>query len=191
MKKQILTILFALMLVGCASSSGDKPSINYYLLDEAQTLPLARNTQRSIAVNQVVMPEYLSLPNLILKGLDHRITLANYHFWAEPLGPSIKRAIMSDLSMLNPTIAFVDSCLVCDSISVSVDHFYPEEVGDVVFTGSYVIKRVNGNLENHSFSLRSPLVANGYPAAVEEMREQVKILAHDITQELKLKIILQ
>ena len=179
------------MLIGCANSSSDKPSINYYLLDEAQTLPLEKNTQRSIAINQVIMPEYLSLPNLILKGTDRRITLANYHFWAEPLGPSIKRAIMTDLSVLNPTISFVDSCLVCDSVSISVDHFYPEEVGDVVFSGRYAIKRSNGNLENHSFSLRSPLVANGYPAAVEEMRKQVRVLAHNIAQELKLKVIFQ
>ena len=184
MQKLILIISLALVLAGCASTSSEKPSISYYLLDEAQTLPLEVDTNRSVAIDQVVMAEYLSLPNLILKEANHRITLANYHLWAEPLGPSIKRAITSDLKALQPTILFVDRCAACDTINLHVDHFYPEELGDVVFSGRYTIKRVNGSLENYPFSLRSSLTTNGYPAAVRAMREQIRTLAQTIALEL-------
>ena len=173
-------LIMAICLTGCATTSNAPPSISYYLLDEAQPTQAGATTAKSVAVAPVVLAEYLSLPNLVLKQSDHRITVASYHLWADPLAPSIKRAIKNDLSMEQPQISFVDTCTSCDLITLYVDHFYPEQAGDAVLAGRYTIKRTNGKTEDQAFILRAPLKSDGYPAAVQQMRLLVSELAEGI-----------
>ena len=177
------TIIILVGLTGCTSAP-KSPSVSYYLLDQASQPIAPKQTTRSVAITPVVVAEYLSVPNLLLKQTDHRIILANYHLWAEPLPPSIKRAIMSDLTTMKPNISIVDQCLNCDLLRIYIDHFYPEEEGDVVLAGRYTIERVNGQQENYPFSHKSFLTTSGYAAAVEQMRALLETLSQQIANQL-------
>lgn len=183
MRKLTLILITMFGLGGCATTSS-KPTITYYLLDQAQQPIVAENAIRSVAIDPVFVAEYLSLPNLVLKQDDHQIILANYHLWAEPLPPSIKRAIISDLSSIVPNVSIVDRCANCDLIKLYVDHFYPEQQGEAVFAGRYTIRRAGGIVQNHIFSLRAPLATDGYSAAVKQMRNLIQTLAQQIATEL-------
>jgi len=183
MRKFIGLIAIIFCLVGCATKPS-APTVTYYLLDQAQSAAEVSGARQSVAIAPVFVAEYLSLPNLVLKQSDHRIIVANYHLWAEPLPPSIKRALMNDLSIANRHVSFVDRCSNCDRVNVYVDHFYPEEEGDAVFSGRYTISRRNGVIENYPFSQRAPLAADGYAAAVRQMRQLVRQLSQRITTSL-------
>lgn len=186
MKNIFLLFMLATFLVGCASTSKQsKPTLAYYLLDNVQTQkPVTSSQKRELAFNAVVVSEYLALPNLLLKNNNNEVTVANYHLWAEPLSFSIRRVVLNDIAARKPTVSLVGQCSKCESLMLYVDHFYPQENGDAVLSGRYVITRDKSNSSEHFFTLKTPLRNDGFDAAVTEMRLLLSRLSNQIADEL-------
>ncbi len=186
MRNIFLVFILAAFLIGCSSTSKQsKPTLAYYLLDSVQTQNSVASSQKhEVAFNTVVVSEYLSLPNLLLKNNNNEVTVANYHLWAEPLSFSIRRVVLNDIATRKPTLSLVDQCLKCESLVLHVDHFYPQENGDAVLSGRYVITRDKNNSTEHFFSLTTPLRNDGFNAAVTEMRLLLSRLSTHIADEL-------
>lgn len=174
-------VLFA--LVGCINT---QPALDtyYYILDntpqsQAHSAVNSGSTTslKQVKVRSVAMPDYLNQPNLVIKLSDHQIKIANYHFWAEDLRQSVQQVLINELNLKNPETSFIQTCVSCDELVITVDHFYPTQSGDVVLSGSYYR---TSNYVLNNFVLKRTLDKGGYDEAVSAMRLLLGELADQI-----------
>jgi uncharacterized lipoprotein YmbA len=109
---------------------------------------------------------------------------ANYHSWADSLDDAIGRALLNDLNNLNENSEFVSRCNSCDSISVTIEHFYPGADGKLLLSGFFEISSKNAENTLSRFQFVDDLSIDGYANAVKQMREQVGTLAAQINLKL-------
>lgn len=95
MKKYGLVPIFLLVMASLAACGGRSPQPKYYLLEEVQpiTAPLQKNGP-TVALHRVSLPSYLDRDALVLRSAGAvRISVAEYHLWAEPLSKSVPRLL--------------------------------------------------------------------------------------------------
>ena len=99
-----VTITFlSLTLAGCLG--GQSPPTNFYMLSpmspaEAGKFPASAESRVHIALETVVVPEYLNR-NEIVVNLDNTIyQLAEFNQWAEPLSDNLTRVLGENLTNL-------------------------------------------------------------------------------------------
>ena len=94
----IAAALFA--VIGCATT----PPPNFYQLEETASTQLS-GLERGIAVGvgPVNVAPYLDRPQVVIRGMGHKLELAEFNRWVEPLTDSIPRVIIVSLSNLLET----------------------------------------------------------------------------------------
>jgi uncharacterized lipoprotein YmbA len=93
-----------LALTGCATT----PPPDFYQLDEPAAIRLS-GLERGIAVGvgPINLEPYLDRPQIVIRGVGHKLELSEFNRWAEPLVDSILRVIIVNLSnMLESTRVF-------------------------------------------------------------------------------------
>ena len=93
-----------LIMVGCAAT----PPSNFYQLNEPAATQLT-GLERGIAVGvgPINLPPYLDRPQIVIRGVGHKLELSEFNRWAEPLNDSVSRVIIVNLSnMLESTRVF-------------------------------------------------------------------------------------
>jgi len=124
------------LLTSCTTTT-TAPETTYYLFD-AQPSPSSQKASTTrVMVDEIVLPDYLSTSQLVMKDEGHTILKANYHSWADSLNESIKRALINDLNDASPNTEFVALCQKCARISVTVQHFYPSTDGTLLLAGYF------------------------------------------------------
>ena len=123
-------------------------------------------------------------PNLVLKNADSSLRVANFHFWANPLPESIKRALINDFSQVRSDLAMLATCEDCKRLKISIEHFYPDSAGIVTLSGSYIITSSDQAVTTSYFSMTESIQTDGYQAAVQTMRALLTRLARQIAVEL-------
>ena len=96
--------LLALLLCGCTRS---KPT-RFYILTSSPGSEATSHQQLSaeqlvIGVGPIDFPEYLHRPQIVGRTSGHRLELAEFDRWAEPLEQSFARALTENLSGLLAT----------------------------------------------------------------------------------------
>lgn len=184
--KFTLSLPAIVFVSGCAMNE-PTPQTTYYLLDPH---PAATNTtleHTRIRVAPILLPDYLKQPNLVMREETNELRLANYHSWADNLGDAIQRVVISESNQLTNAYSFVAHCGVCDTVSISVEHFYPTRGGQVVLAGSFEVAAAGGRAGTslvRQFSFASPLEKEGYDNAVEQLRQLLTRLSQDIVNQL-------
>ncbi|MDJ0912392.1 MAG: PqiC family protein, partial [Desulfobacterales bacterium] len=94
----IAAALFA--VIGCATT----PPPNFYQLEETASTQLS-GLERGIAigVGPVNVAPYLDRPQVVIRGMGHKLELSEFNRWVEPLTDSIPRVIIVSLSNLLET----------------------------------------------------------------------------------------
>jgi uncharacterized lipoprotein YmbA len=97
----IAAVLVWSLAVGCSTS---KPS-NFYLLTSAPEVEndvrLQTNVERPlVGVGPVKIPAYLDRPQIVARSGAHRLELAEFDRWAEPLKDSLTRVLIENLSAM-------------------------------------------------------------------------------------------
>ncbi len=102
---RIWMIAAALLTVaGCAVT----PPPTFYQLEESASTQLS-GLERGIAVGvgPVNVATYLDRPQIVIRGVGHKLELSEFNRWVEPLTDSISRVIIVNLSnMLETTRVF-------------------------------------------------------------------------------------
>lgn len=184
MQKMFILIVFCFSLMSCGISS-QAPAPTYYLLDAAPLVQKHKLTNNRIKLEKINIPDYLSTNQLVMRDSGHVLVKANYHSWADGLDDAIQRALLSDLNNLNAQSEFVAWCSDCDSINLTIDHFYPAVDGKLLLSGFFELSSKNKETRLFRFQLIDDLSIDGYANAVKQMREQVGSLANKINQALE------
>ncbi|MFT4732152.1 MAG: putative lipoprotein YmbA [Gammaproteobacteria bacterium] len=183
MQKMFILIVFCVLLMSCGITS-QAPASTYYLLDAEPLAQKQKVTSARIKLEKINIPDYLSTNHLVMRDSGHILIKANYHSWADSLDDSIQRALLNDLNNLNEQIEFVGWCIDCNSISVTIEHFYPAADGKLLFSGFFELSSKDHETKLFRFQLVDDLSSDGYANAVKQMREQVGNLAAQINQSL-------
>ncbi len=144
------SVLFGILVNGILSACATSPATRLYLLEP---LPIASNassdTQLTVAVGPIAVPEYLNRKEILTHDERYRVHTAEFDRWAEPLDDSITAVLTENLSRLIPServMAYpVSSRLLLDySVSVRIIAFGTEPGGEVVLNTSWTIHDAGG-----------------------------------------------
>jgi hypothetical protein len=183
MQKMFMLTVFCLLVMSCGTMS-QAPDPTYYLFDAEPRVQKQKTTATRIKLEKIKLADYLSTNQLVMRDGGQVLIKANYHSWADSLEDAIGRALLSDLNNLNENSEFVTGCNSCDSISVTIEHFYPGADGKLLLSGFFEISSKNAENTLSRFQLVDDLSIDGYANAVKQMRQQVGALAAQINQKL-------
>lgn len=184
MIKQLATsiaIASSLLLSGCGINQ-PTPEMKYHLLDHRAKALNHRLPTEKIAVNKVVLADYLTQPNLVMRVADNRLDLASYHSWAEPLDAAIQRILIDELNQAQLDFGFVERCRDCTKVNLYVDHFYPDQAGNVVLSGRFTIDKAGEAPIVEYFAFSQEQSAEGYSESVKVMNELLEQMTEKVKQ---------
>lgn len=143
-----------------------------------------------VVVGPVDLAEYLDQPSLVMQQGGHTFHVAQYHVWAEDLSRALTRALVHDLDQQASPYRFEDradqhSDTAARQIRLRIDQFHPTDQNQVVLAGQYWIYQKKQLLARRSFALQGDLQQNGYPHAVDRMRQVVRQLAAQLAEALR------
>jgi uncharacterized lipoprotein YmbA len=95
-------ICVTLLLFGLLSGCGSTPRSDYYVLS-ADAPGQPGTSGPAIGVGPVTVPEYLKRGPMVINRDTHRLTLAEFDRWAEPLDFGIRRVVSVNLAVLLDT----------------------------------------------------------------------------------------
>ncbi|RAW08924.1 hypothetical protein DKQ62_01535 [Halomonas elongata] len=174
--------LAALWLSGCAT--GGTPPTHYTLPDA----PLAddaidASTEQLLVIRPIRLARYLDVEGIVFQLDDITVQQAKGHQWAEPLGRQLERGLRDRLAtrlpdtriMLDGDTARGDAPL---SLRLEMDRFQGRHDGMAVAEGRWQLRDASGELLALTpFSLTTPLEADGYPALVQALGQDLDRLA--------------
>jgi uncharacterized lipoprotein YmbA len=123
----------SLFLGGCLPGVGPTEPTKYYLLNSLYTLtpdaqPVARLSDRTIAVGPIDLAEYTDRPQIVTRSTQNEVQVGQFHSWAEPLQNGFFRVLADNLSILLDTDRIVTfpwrrSTFVDYQVAVDVNRF--------------------------------------------------------------------
>ena len=184
-RSRIISLLLIIAMTGgCASTSSAPISRHYYVLDDLPTKS-ANDAERLIRLARVSVPDYLNQSNLVMRQADQKITIANYHHWAEGLPKSIHRVLRNKVNSDIGTYRLVSQCRDCGELKIEIEHFYPTESGDVHLAGSFILDRgTTAKTVYQSFAYKEQMNSEGYAESVRSMQRLLERLALDLIAQL-------
>lgn len=187
---KVLSVLAPLassvLLAGCSLNT-PTPAMTYHLLDHKEVKLEQRLPKAKVALSKVRLTDYLLQPNLVMRRDSNQLELANYHHWAEPLDKAVQRILIAKLNQQNPNYGTVNHCIDCKQLSLFIEHFYPNEQGQVVLSGYFVIGQGKASDEVEYFRLSGSQRDAGYAASVEVMRQLLDELSSQMASALTQK----
>ncbi len=173
---RIALLMMTMIAVSSCSTTTEVQSISYYLLDPVPREAQRKSATKSIQVSAINLPDYLRQNRLVIRKQSNQIQQASFHSWADSLSDSIRRVLINDLNERSADYSFVANCGDCQSVQISIDHFYPTEEGQVVLSGLLEIEADEETTYREQFFFSNRLRADGYDNSVGQMRELLEEL---------------
>lgn len=175
-----IIVLASVFFIASCSSALPAPKMQYYLLDLA---PSQTSNEPQVQIAQVrvtSMPDYLNQSSLVMMVDTHKMEMARYHSWADRLNDSVARIVQYEYNKRLTESGYNEACEQCYRIALSIEHFYPTSDGDVYLAGYYQYETEQKEVVKQRFNLAGTMQADGYQAAVEEMRRLLVMLSERI-----------
>lgn len=179
MNKGFITAIAAslsMLLTGC-SLNQPTPEMSYHLLDKQKYNTNTPLPNERVALDKVILSDFLLQPNLVMRVAGNKLDIASYHSWAEPLDKSIRRVLINKLNHSQQKVGVVNRCKGCGKLTLYVDHFYPEQEGKVVLSGHLIYVNEQGEETIEYYHLEGQQQGAGYSASVEVMHSLLLQLA--------------
>ncbi len=185
-----LCVLLA-ALGGCLGSS---PPSRFYLLSPlpTQEAPSKAASGLAIGVGPVALPEYLNRTQIVTRAGEHKLELAEFDRWAEPLGKSFSRVLVLNLSTLLSTDRITlhpwnRSTPIDYQVTVDVARFEAEGDGtaSLLVRWSLVDAAERRTLLMRKSTFSEPIASDGYEASVASMSRLVGALSREIAEAIR------
>lgn len=188
-----LFLLSSVLLSGCA---GSRPP-NYYILhslDEPgqEALKSGPNTDLSIGVGPVRVPEYLDRPQMATRATSSSLQLAEFDKWAEPLDKNLTRVLAENLAILLSTdrigiYPWPKSMQVQYQVTVDITQLEYVPEGKVVLAARWNLLEDHGEkmlaVKRSSFSI--PVTSPGHEGIASAESRAVEALSREIASSIK------
>jgi len=158
----------------------------------ASDRPMHGENGTSLAVGPIEFPEYLDRPQIVTRTSPHRIELAEFDRWAEPLRQRFPRVLAENLAALletqRVTVAPWKGPRPIDlRVSVDVVRFDGTPGGDVLLIARWTLLGPDGNELAAPRRFRSKVTTQlaGYEGVAAAMSEAVGKLSREIVAAIK------
>jgi uncharacterized lipoprotein YmbA len=96
---QLIVLAAGFVLGGCVEIGGASTPPRFYLLTpQAPVHDGVGDPDLGLGVGPIRMPVYLDRPQIVTRGADSQLVLAEFDRWAEPLEESVGRVLAADLA---------------------------------------------------------------------------------------------
>lgn len=188
LNKSFISFLFMLSLVACASKPVNTQK--FTLPDNSQaTTQVSANTDKVLVIGSIKLAEFLDSERIVLQLDDITLHQAKENLWAENLEQQIRRGLRSRLSSQLP-----ETLVVSDNrglkqpswtIQLDIEQFQGHFAGMAITSGQWQLLDAQGNLITMSpFTIETTLTADGYPALVRALGNNLDKLAEKIADEI-------
>lgn len=191
--------LSCLLLTACLG--GEKPPATQYYLLRADNLQFTgkadkvhKKTLSSVQLGNVTVAPYLHQSGLVLETGNHRIAVARYHQWSEPLTSSIPRFLsrsISDAYGAEIITAANAETVPTTKIDVQIDQLHGLRNGDVRLQASWTLSTLQAASDkdmptqrSYAFNDAIALNSDGYDALVATEQQLLSNLAQAIARSL-------
>ncbi len=104
--RTLLTALLVTAALGLAACASSQPT-RFFLLQPAATSPAqhpepATEPGRVLGIGPVELPRYLDRPQIVTRGTGHRLEVAEFARWGEPLRDNLTRVLAQNLALQLP-----------------------------------------------------------------------------------------
>ncbi|MDD5581150.1 MAG: PqiC family protein [Methylobacter sp.] len=189
-KQLIVLAITAVLLTACAST----PATNFYVL-EPLSEPTASTTKtankRLIGIGPVSMPALLERKQIVTRGENSSVQIAEFHQWASPLKENIVQALAHNLAALRPddtvrTYPWSAFGSVNYRIILDILRFDTSPGKSVNLEANWVImdEKKQALLSSGHSEIEHPLKDTSYPGTINALS---KILA-EFSQELSAEL---
>lgn len=176
----VALLLLSLGLGGCAGKV--TPSTRYLLPAATPAVPDA--PEATLQLGRLSLAHYLDVEGIVMQLDDIELREAQDHRWAEGLDQQLMRNLQAYLSQDLPSWRVIQgSAGNADAytLHVSVDQFQGRQDGYALTSGQWQLRSVGGDLLHMaSFSTRTALEQDGYPALVRALGQSFEQAAGEI-----------
>ena len=193
-KSKPLTILLAGLLTilsACTSS----PDARLYILESAGTNTTTANSEtKTVFVSPVVLPDYLKRDEIVYRSGAHRIEVAQYDRWAEPLDRNITSVIAANLTSRFGAENVIDyysnfSAQSDMTLRVRILEFVPTEDNNVILKAVWELaQRGQGEAlfsREIDIPVRSGVLGQNIDSTVRAMSEALNQLSQEIANSIE------
>lgn len=176
-------------LFGCVSS---QPTEFYTLSSQASGDEAVKRSMIRLGVGPITLPAYLDRPQMVSRSGDHRLNVADFDQWAEPLETSVQRVVIDNLSTALGSDDVVKlpnrRDLSLDyQVEIDVARFDADEAGAVILDARWLIFDGRGDrLQESGRSIIERKVAtpDKYTAIAAAMSRCLGAMSEDIASSL-------
>jgi len=175
---------FLLLLSGCSS-----PEPHYYVLaDSAAAAPRTAfvETDVSVGVGPVDLPEYLDLPQIVTRSGRNELQLAEFDRWAGPLKDNVTQVLAENLRTQLPgnrvaIYPWKRAAGIDYQVTANIIRFDRSVDGDSVLDAHWVILDGEGKqLAAYDAHYAEPPAGSGYRATVAAMNRTLERFGNDV-----------
>lgn len=163
-----VTLLCAALAFLTACAGSPAPAKKTYWL--AATVPEQR--AEVLPTIKVRLPHYLRQLEMVLALDDNQLSLANYHFWAEPLQLGVETQLAERLALQAPEL---------QSLNLEMKRFHGNADGEVVLDALWQAQLVCQQEIKGRFYKTTQQPRSGYSSLVDSHRQLLEGLAKAIT----------
>ena len=184
-----LSACLAAFLSGCIG--GVTPPSRYYLLAPDPGLAEVEKARvrddLSIAVGPVAVPSHIDRLQIVTRKDRHRLELAEFDLWAEPLNENLARILVENLSVLLGTdnvFNFAEKRGARVDLEIAIDFetidAVPSRHAELVARWTVFRSKGRENLFTRRSRLRSPLADDGFGTLAAAMSRNASELSLEI-----------
>lgn len=187
----VAALVSSMALPGCASD----PVTRYYVLAASAPLP-ARAAEKAVAVviRDVKLPQYLERVQIVTRGSENRLLMADYELWAGELRQDMTRVLAENLARLLPSdrvVAAPHTLKLQPDVRLELEvlRFERDALGKVELSARWWITRgTDGTvLASQGATLSGPPLGSNapYEAIVASMSAVYSELAREIARSIQ------
>ena len=191
----VAALVSSMVLPGCASD----PVTRYYVLAASAPSP-ARAAEKpvSVVIRDVKLPHYLERSQIVTRGSENRLLMADYELWAGDLRQDMTRVLAENLARLLPSdrvVAAPHTMKLQPDVRLELEvlRFERDALGKVELSARWWITRgTDGTLLASPAATLSgaPLGSNApYEAVVASMSAVYAELAREIARSIQARSI--
>jgi uncharacterized lipoprotein YmbA len=182
-----LLLITVMGLLGC-SSSGSAP-IKYYLVDNRPLPPLLTDSELSLEIVDVHIPQYLERYQIAARESASQLVFSESHQWGENLRKNLMRTLAMNLSGLLGTVDVGTPITRTASkpdyrVQVSVIRFERDPQGYVRLTARWQVSSSGQPIKTNVLDLTSERRSEGFPDTVAAMADLFGDLSTGIAQSI-------